>query len=63
MFSGQPKKDIHVVAGLLQDHGAAFFAVAPVAAYKAMRLVPIRHIFNGLNGYNIPYCSRIDQTL
>lgn len=42
------------MAALLQYHGAGSFGIAPVAPYKAVRLMPVANLLNGLNRYNFP---------
>ena len=62
MFSRKPQQNVHIVTGLLQNHRACLVAVAPVPAYKAVRLMPVRYVFNCLNGYNVADRPRIDKT-
>ena len=59
----QPQENIHVVAALLQDHRAGRAAVAPVAAHKAVRLMPVADLLNGLHGNDLADGSLIQNGL
>ena len=49
LLAHQPAEDVHVVAALGQDHGAGFVAAPPVAADKAVGVVPVAHVLNGVD--------------
>ena len=51
-------QQINVVTALCEYHGRGFFAVAPVAAHKAVRLMPVRNLFNRLNSYKPAQLAR-----
>ena len=51
------------MAAFLQDHGRAFSGVAPIAAHKGVRLVPIAHALNGLDGLDLAHRAGIQQLL
>ena len=48
-----PSQDIQIVTTFGQNHRARALEIAPVAAYEAMRHVPIGYIFTVLNGDNL----------
>ena len=51
------------MAAFLQDHGRAFSGVAPIAAHKGVRLVPIAYALNGLDGLDFAHRAGIQQLL
>ena len=61
MFARQPQQDIHIMAAFLQDHGRAFSGVAPIAAHKGVRLVPVAYALNGLDGLDFAHRTAIQQ--
>ena len=59
----QPQQDVQVVAALLQDHRAGVLLAPPVAAHKAVRLVPVDHVFQRLDRHDPADASRVDHFL
>ena len=53
----------HVVAALLEDHGACLVAVAPVAAHKGVRLVPVADVLVGADGDDITDLFAVENGL
>ena len=51
------------MAAFLQDHGAGFLFPGPVPPHKAMGLMPVLYIFNGLDRHDFTYSARIQQAL
>ena len=49
MFPGKPEQNVHVMAAFLQDHAGRKTGIAPVAAHKAVCLMPVADRLNGLN--------------
>ena len=46
----EPGEDVHVVAGLGEDHGRGLGLHGPVAAHERVRLVPGLHALDGVDG-------------
>ena len=61
-LSCKPQQNINIVAAFLKDH-RAHFAAAPVAAHKAVSLVPVAHIFDLTKGGDLPDLVLVDQPL
>ena len=51
------------MAALLQQHGAALVGAAPVAPHKAVGLVPVAHVLDGLHGHHLPHGAAVQQFL
>ena len=49
------------MAALLQQHGAGLGGAAPVAPHKTVGLVPVAHVFDGLDGHHISHGARVQQ--
>ena len=60
---GQPAQYVHVVAALLQDHGAGLAGIAPVAPHEAVGLVPVGHVLDGVNGLDFADLPPAEQVL
>lgn len=59
----KPDENVHIVAALCQDHRAGFVRSAPVAAHIAVRLMPVAHLFHGLDGYHLADAAVLDVRL
>ena len=59
----KPDENVHIVAALCQDHRAGFVRSAPVAAHIAVRLMPVAHLFHGLDGYHLADAAVLDDPL
>ena len=57
----QPGEDVHIVAGLLEDHGAALPGIAPVAPDEGVGLVPVAHVLVGADAHHVPDAAAGDQ--
>ena len=49
-----PQQDVHIVAALGQDHGAGLVFATPVAAHKAVHLMPVGHVLDLLDALHLP---------
>ena len=63
MLACQPQQDIHVMAAFLQDHGRAFSGVAPIAAHKGVRLVPVADVLVCTDGDDIADLFAVENGL
>ena len=59
----KPQINIHIVTAFLQYHRAGFGGIAPVAANKTVCLVPVKHIFDSVNGHYFTDCTAVDNFL
>ena len=56
-------QQIEIVTALLHDHRGRFFVVAPVAAHKAMRLVPVGDLFQPVDAHDFTDRAAIQKLL
>lgn len=63
LFAEQPGVDVHIVAALLENHGACLVTVAPVAAHKGVRLVPVADILVCTDGDDIADLFAVENGL
>jgi len=61
ILSDKPLQNVHIVAGLLNDHRSTFFAVSPISANEGVALVNVSDTFGVLNVDDITNLSRIYQ--
>ena len=57
----QPEEDVHIMAGLLQEHGARLGGISPVAPDEAVGLMPVAHIFDLIDGCDLADLAPVDQ--
>ena len=63
LFAEQPGVDVHIVAALLEDHRTCLVAVAPVAAHKGVRLVPVADVLVCTDGDDIADLFAVENGL
>ena len=63
LFAEQPGVDVHIVAALLEDHGACLVAVTPVAAHKGVRLMPVADVLVCTDGDDIADLFAVENGL
>ena len=51
------------MAALLQDHAGGKRLIAPVAAHKGVRLMPVAHLFNSLDAHRLADGAVLQQFL
>lgn len=54
-------ENIHIVTALLKNHRTRPPAIAPIASYEGMCLMPIADVFHGVDVYDFSYPARIDN--
>ena len=63
LFAHKPGEYVHVMAGLLQDHGAGLVRIAPVATHEGVGLVPVAHVLVGADGDDLADLPAADNIL
>ena len=59
----KPHQQIHIMAAFGQNHGTGVPAPSPIAPDKAVGLMPVAHVFGGLDGNNLSQSPLLQQAL